>query len=126
MEAAQRPEPRRLLLALLALLVGSRPGVGAPLPSGGDGRPWRPPPALAPAWAPAPWLTLRDWTLRLTGQPGPERPGPTGGGWGPGAKRSLVVADDTVFRERAKLLTAMERQKWLNSYMQKMLLVNAA
>uniref|UniRef100_A0A6I8P0M5 Tuberoinfundibular peptide of 39 residues n=1 Tax=Ornithorhynchus anatinus TaxID=9258 RepID=A0A6I8P0M5_ORNAN len=93
MEAAQRPEPRRLLLALLALLVGSRPGVGAPLPSGGDGR-WR--------------------------------PGPTGGGWGPGAKRSLVVADDTVFRERAKLLTAMERQKWLNSYMQKMLLVNAA
>uniref|UniRef100_A0A8C4WIF3 Tuberoinfundibular peptide of 39 residues n=1 Tax=Gopherus evgoodei TaxID=1825980 RepID=A0A8C4WIF3_9SAUR len=43
-------------------------------------------------------------------------------GWG--GKRSIVVADDAAFRERSKMLTAMERQKWLNSYMQKLLVVN--
>lgn len=42
-----------------------------------------------------------------------------------GGKRSLVVADDAAFREKSKLLTAMERQKWLNSYMQKLLVVNS-
>lgn len=41
-----------------------------------------------------------------------------------GGKRSIVVADDAVFREKSKLLTARERQKWLNSYMQKFLVVN--
>ncbi|XP_063797725.1 tuberoinfundibular peptide of 39 residues [Pseudophryne corroboree] len=40
-------------------------------------------------------------------------------------KRSIVVADDAAFRERSKMLTAMERQKWLNSYMQKLLVVNS-
>ncbi|XP_052009010.1 tuberoinfundibular peptide of 39 residues [Xyrauchen texanus] len=40
-------------------------------------------------------------------------------------KRNIVVADDAAFREKSKLLTAMERQKWLNSYMQKLLLVNS-
>ncbi|CAL8285024.1 unnamed protein product [Lota lota] len=39
-------------------------------------------------------------------------------------KRNMVVADDAAFREKSKLLTAMERQKWLNSYMQKLLVVN--
>ncbi|KAG9268462.1 tuberoinfundibular peptide of 39 residues [Astyanax mexicanus] len=39
-------------------------------------------------------------------------------------KRNIVVADDAAFREKSKLLTAMERQKWLNSYMQKLLVVN--
>uniref|UniRef100_A0A8C8RH74 Tuberoinfundibular peptide of 39 residues n=1 Tax=Pelusios castaneus TaxID=367368 RepID=A0A8C8RH74_9SAUR len=43
-------------------------------------------------------------------------------GWS--GKRSIVVADDAAFRERSKMLTAMERQKWLNSYMQKLLVVN--
>ncbi|XP_025031755.1 tuberoinfundibular peptide of 39 residues [Python bivittatus] len=44
-------------------------------------------------------------------------------GWVPGwrGKRSIVVADDAAFREKSKMLTAMERQKWLNSYMQKFL-----
>nr|XP_008117110.1 PREDICTED: tuberoinfundibular peptide of 39 residues [Anolis carolinensis] len=48
-------------------------------------------------------------------------------GWVPGwgGKRSIVVADDTAFREKSKMLTAMERQKWLNSYMQKFLVVNS-
>uniref|UniRef100_A0A8C7WV05 Tuberoinfundibular peptide of 39 residues n=1 Tax=Oryzias sinensis TaxID=183150 RepID=A0A8C7WV05_9TELE len=40
-------------------------------------------------------------------------------------KRNMVVADDAAFREKNKLLTAMERQKWLNSYMQKLLVVNS-
>ncbi|XP_051502686.1 tuberoinfundibular peptide of 39 residues-like [Myxocyprinus asiaticus] len=40
-------------------------------------------------------------------------------------KRNIVVADDAAFREKNKLLTAMERQKWLNSYMQKLLVVNS-
>ncbi|XP_061446581.1 tuberoinfundibular peptide of 39 residues [Rhineura floridana] len=39
-------------------------------------------------------------------------------------KRSIVVADDAAFREKSKMLTAMERQKWLNSYIQKFLVVN--
>ena len=43
---------------------------------------------------------------------------------GPPGKRNMVVADDAAFREKSKLLTAMERQKWLNSYMQKLLVVN--
>ncbi|KAK9397453.1 PTH2: Tuberoinfundibular peptide [Crotalus adamanteus] len=48
-------------------------------------------------------------------------------GWLPGwrGKRSIVVADDAAFREKSKMLTAMERQKWLNSYMQKFLMVNS-
>lgn len=41
-------------------------------------------------------------------------------------KRNMVVADDTAFRERSKLLTSMERQKWLNSYMQKLLVVQSS
>ncbi|XP_028677652.1 tuberoinfundibular peptide of 39 residues [Erpetoichthys calabaricus] len=40
-------------------------------------------------------------------------------------KRNIVVADDAAFREKSKLLTAMERQKWLNSYIQKLLVVNS-
>uniref|UniRef100_A0ACB8EVB6 Uncharacterized protein n=1 Tax=Sphaerodactylus townsendi TaxID=933632 RepID=A0ACB8EVB6_9SAUR len=42
-----------------------------------------------------------------------------------GGKRSLAVADDAAFREKSKMLTAMERQKWLNSYIQKFLVVNS-
>ncbi|XP_062864092.1 tuberoinfundibular peptide of 39 residues [Trichomycterus rosablanca] len=50
-----------------------------------------------------------DWQRRAGGQ----------------EKRNIVVADDAAFREKSKLLTAMERQKWLNSYMQKLLVVNS-
>ncbi|XP_028251866.1 tuberoinfundibular peptide of 39 residues [Parambassis ranga] len=41
-------------------------------------------------------------------------------------KRNMVVADDAAFREKSKLLTSMERQKWLNSYMQKLMVVNSS
>ncbi|XP_028293726.1 tuberoinfundibular peptide of 39 residues-like [Gouania willdenowi] len=41
-------------------------------------------------------------------------------------KRNMVVADDAAFREKSKLLTSMERQKWLNTYMQKLLVVNSS
>lgn len=41
-------------------------------------------------------------------------------------KRNMVVADDAAFREKSKLLASMERQKWLNSYMQKLLVVNSS
>ncbi|XP_056151438.1 tuberoinfundibular peptide of 39 residues [Lampris incognitus] len=40
-------------------------------------------------------------------------------------RRNMVVADDAAFREKSKLLATMERQKWLNSYMQKLLVVNS-
>lgn len=40
-------------------------------------------------------------------------------------KRNMVVADDAAFREKSKFLTSVERQKWLNSYMQKLLVVNS-
>ncbi|KAJ8410314.1 hypothetical protein AAFF_G00202950 [Aldrovandia affinis] len=40
-------------------------------------------------------------------------------------KRNTVVADDTAFRHKSKLLSAMERQNWLNSYMQKLLVVDS-
>lgn len=42
------------------------------------------------------------------------------------AKRNMVVADDAAFREKSKMLTSMERQKWLNSYMQKLLVVDSS
>ncbi|XP_078388126.1 tuberoinfundibular peptide of 39 residues [Cetorhinus maximus] len=35
-------------------------------------------------------------------------------------KRSFVVADDVAFRERSKFLTAMQRQKWLDSVMRQL------
>ncbi|XP_038639720.1 tuberoinfundibular peptide of 39 residues [Scyliorhinus canicula] len=37
-------------------------------------------------------------------------------------KRSIVVADDVAFREKSKFLTAMQRQKWLNSVMRKLVI----
>lgn len=55
-----------------------------------------------------------------------EGPWPSEWSQGPGmVKRNMVVADDAAFREKSKLLTSMERQKWLNSYMQKLLVVNS-
>nr|7F16_P Chain P, Tuberoinfundibular peptide of 39 residues [Homo sapiens] len=38
---------------------------------------------------------------------------------------SLALADDAAFRERARLLAALERRHWLNSYMHKLLVLDA-
>lgn len=52
-----------------------------------------------------------------------------GRGWAdlgtPPSRRSLALADDAAFRERARLLAALERRRWLDSYMQKLLLLDA-
>ncbi|XP_034992627.1 tuberoinfundibular peptide of 39 residues [Zootoca vivipara] len=69
---------------------------------------------------------------RLWGPARQESPSPKGqkvalyqASWVPGwvGKRSIVLADDAAFREKSKMLRTMERQKWLNSYMQKLLVV---
>ncbi|KAK1793073.1 hypothetical protein P4O66_011480 [Electrophorus voltai] len=101
-----------------------------------------------------PSISLRDWSIQMLSAPefdgARPRTGQLGlGEWTPlsqsqtemdlvkewpgawtqrvdnQAKRNIVVADDAAFREKSKLLTAMERQKWLNSYMQKLLVVNS-
>lgn len=38
--------------------------------------------------------------------------------------RSLALADDAAFRERARMLAALERRHWLNSYMHKLLVLD--
>ncbi|XP_008301211.1 tuberoinfundibular peptide of 39 residues [Stegastes partitus] len=101
-----------------------------------------------------PSISLRDWSIHMMSAPSlraaadskaglmreawlfdPERAeervkGAWPAEWSPqGAglvKRNMVVADDVAFREKSKLLTSMERQKWLNSYMQKLLVVNSS
>ncbi|KAM5236894.1 tuberoinfundibular peptide of 39 residues [Ctenodactylus gundi] len=56
----------------------------------------------------------------------PRTPGPARAGTAAAAsRRSLALADDAAFRERARLLAALERRHWLNSYMQKLLLLTA-
>ncbi|KAM9355027.1 tuberoinfundibular peptide of 39 residues [Pholidichthys leucotaenia] len=101
-----------------------------------------------------PSISLRDWNIQMMSAPslraaaqktqtglmrepwvfGPEASETSvEGAWptewsSPGAgmaKRNMVVADDAAFREKSKFLTSMERQKWLNSYMQKLLVVNS-
>lgn len=47
--------------------------------------------------------------------------GPTTRGW----RRSLALADDAAFRERARMLAALERRHWLNSYMHRLLVLDA-
>uniref|UniRef100_A0AAA9TPA3 Tuberoinfundibular peptide of 39 residues n=1 Tax=Bos taurus TaxID=9913 RepID=A0AAA9TPA3_BOVIN len=53
--------------------------------------------------------------------PGEARAGPAT----PQSRRSLALADDAAFRERARLLAALERRHWLNSYMHKLLVLDA-
>ncbi|XP_036163167.1 tuberoinfundibular peptide of 39 residues [Myotis myotis] len=52
-----------------------------------------------------------------------------GGTWAarasPPSRRSLALADDAAFRERARMLAALERRRWLNSYMHKLLVLDA-
>ncbi|KAI3367985.1 hypothetical protein L3Q82_026809 [Scortum barcoo] len=100
-----------------------------------------------------PSISLRDWSIQMMSAPtlraadskaglmretwlfAPERAEasverawpPEWSSQGTGmVKRNMVVADDAAFREKSKLLTSMERQKWLNSYMQKLLVVNSS
>ncbi|XP_070777114.1 tuberoinfundibular peptide of 39 residues [Enoplosus armatus] len=101
-----------------------------------------------------PSISLRDWSIQMMSAPGlgaatdskaglmreawlfaPERaeasverawPAEWSSQGAGMVKRNMVVADDAAFREKSKLLTSMERQKWLNSYMQKLLVVNSS
>ncbi|XP_029972593.1 tuberoinfundibular peptide of 39 residues [Salarias fasciatus] len=97
-----------------------------------------------------PSTSLHDWSVHVMAAPGVRAPADSRarlrseawlfapetaevsveGPWssqGAGAmKRNIGVADDAAFREKSKLLTSMERQKWLNTYMQKLLVVNAS
>ncbi|XP_030247953.1 tuberoinfundibular peptide of 39 residues isoform X1 [Sparus aurata] len=68
------------------------------------------------------WLFAPDRTEASMERAWPAEWSSQGGGM---VKRNMVVADDAAFREKSKLLTSMERQKWLNSYMQKLLVVNS-
>ncbi|CAK7302627.1 Tuberoinfundibular peptide of 39 residues [Vulpes lagopus] len=86
----------RLLLLLLLLLV-----------------PWGHRSASGVALPPAGVLSLRG--------PGRAWAGPAT----PLSRRSLALADDAAFRERARLLAALERRHWLNSYMHKLLVLDA-
>ncbi|KAK1329954.1 hypothetical protein QTO34_010138 [Cnephaeus nilssonii] len=53
-------------------------------------------------------------------------PGGTWAAWaGPPSRRSLALADDAAFRERARMLAALERRRWLNSYMHRLLVLDA-
>ncbi|TRY90388.1 hypothetical protein DNTS_009349 [Danionella cerebrum] len=74
-------------------------------------------------------LVVDDWLPLSQSQMAEELvkgwPGDLASRLGRQQKRNIVVADDAAFREKSKLLTAMERQKWLNSYMQKLLVVNS-
>nr|XP_010585250.1 LOW QUALITY PROTEIN: tuberoinfundibular peptide of 39 residues [Loxodonta africana] len=98
METRQVPRsPRVRLLLLLLLLV-----------------PWGVRRATGVALPPVTVLSLRT----------------PGRAWvGPGthqSRRSLALADDAAFQERARLLAALERRHWLNSYMRKLLVLDAA
>ncbi|XP_039101661.1 tuberoinfundibular peptide of 39 residues [Hyaena hyaena] len=98
METRQVPRSLRVRLLLLLLLLvpwGNRTASGVALP-------------------PAGVLSLRS--------PGRARAGPATPLL---SRRSLALADDAAFRERARLLAALERRHWLNSYMHKLLVLDA-
>ncbi|XP_006868258.1 PREDICTED: tuberoinfundibular peptide of 39 residues [Chrysochloris asiatica] len=97
METPQVPRsPRLRLLLLLLLLV-----------------PWGICPASGVALPPMGVLSFRTLGRAWAG------PGT------PMSRRSLALADDAAFRERARLLAALERRHWLNSYMNKLLVLDA-
>ncbi|XP_055993100.1 tuberoinfundibular peptide of 39 residues [Sorex fumeus] len=97
METHQVPWSPRVRLLLLLLLL----------------EPWGTRPALGVALPPAGVFSLPS-TVRA-------RAGPAA----PLSRRSLALADDAAFRERARLLAALERRHWLNSYMHKLLVLDA-
>ncbi|XP_038169318.1 tuberoinfundibular peptide of 39 residues [Arvicola amphibius] len=95
-QVSRSPRERRLLLLLLLLLV-----------------PWGTGPASGVALPLTAVFSLRS-------------PGRAWADLGiPLSRRSLALADDAAFRERARLLAALERRRWLDSYMQKLLLLDA-
>ncbi|XDB60271.1 hypothetical protein ABFV05_013887 [Capra hircus] len=97
MEACQVPRSPWVRLLLLLLLLVS----------------WGHRTASGVALPPAGVFRLRT--------PGGARAGPAT----PQSRRSLALADDAAFRERARLLAALERRHWLNSYMHKLLVLDA-
>uniref|UniRef100_A0A4W2CN21 Tuberoinfundibular peptide of 39 residues n=4 Tax=Bovinae TaxID=27592 RepID=A0A4W2CN21_BOBOX len=97
METRQVPRSPRVRLLLLLLLLVS----------------WGHRTASGVALPPAGVFRLRT--------PGEARAGPAT----PQSRRSLALADDAAFRERARLLAALERRHWLNSYMHKLLVLDA-
>ncbi|XP_034843033.1 tuberoinfundibular peptide of 39 residues [Mirounga angustirostris] len=96
-QVPRSPRVRRLLLLLSPLLLV----------------PWGDRTASGVALPPAGVLSLRS--------PGRAWAGPATRP----ARRSLALADDAAFRERARLLAALERRHWLNSYMHKLLVLDA-
>ncbi|XP_007941024.1 tuberoinfundibular peptide of 39 residues [Orycteropus afer afer] len=95
METRQVPGSPRVLLLVLLLV------------------PWGARPASGVALPPAGALSLR-----VSGRPWAVPRAPV-------SRRSLALADDAAFRERARLLAALERRHWLNSYMHKLLVLDA-
>ncbi|XP_004866991.1 tuberoinfundibular peptide of 39 residues [Heterocephalus glaber] len=76
----------------------------------------------------APWgiLTASGVALPPAGVLSPRTPRQARAGPAtPASRRSLALADDAAFRERARLLAALERRHWLNSYMHRLLLLDA-
>ncbi|XP_049477654.1 tuberoinfundibular peptide of 39 residues [Panthera uncia] len=96
-QAPRSPRVRLLLLILLLVPWGDHTASGVALPPAG--------------------------VLRYlpSAPPGRAREGPAP----PLSRRSLALADDAAFRERARLLAALERRHWLNSYMHKLLVLDA-
>ncbi|XP_055469371.1 tuberoinfundibular peptide of 39 residues [Psammomys obesus] len=94
-QVSRSPRERLLLLLLLLLLVPWGPG-----PASGVALPFAGVSLRAPSRA---WANLGT----------------------PLSRRSLALADDAAFRERARLLAALERRRWLDSYMHKLLLLDA-
>ncbi|XP_037374099.1 tuberoinfundibular peptide of 39 residues [Talpa occidentalis] len=97
METRQVPRSLRVRLLLLLLLVV----------------PWGTPTASGVALPPAGVLSLRTAGRAWAGAAAPQ------------SRRSLALADDAAFRERARLRAALERRHWLNSYMHKLLVLDA-
>ncbi|EAW52480.1 tuberoinfundibular 39 residue protein precursor, partial [Homo sapiens] len=95
-QVSRSPRVRLLLLLLLLLVV-----------------PWGVRTASGVALPPVGVLSLRP-PGRAWADPATPRP-----------RRSLALADDAAFRERARLLAALERRHWLNSYMHKLLVLDA-
>uniref|UniRef100_A0A3B4BAT2 Tuberoinfundibular peptide of 39 residues n=1 Tax=Periophthalmus magnuspinnatus TaxID=409849 RepID=A0A3B4BAT2_9GOBI len=76
------------------------------------------------SWDVFPSVTLSDWLIQMMSSPSLRE------GLMVLSVAWLLVPDGPwpmmlPFRERTKLLTSMERQKWLNSYMQKLLVISS-
>lgn len=91
----------------------SRDGAGTGLrvrPRGGQGWGW--------AWTRGHRVSLSPRSLRTPGGTWAARASPP-------SRRSLALADDAAFRERARMLAALERRRWLSSYIHRLLVLDA-